>query len=77
MSVTSTEPDTITSRIISMTKDPSLQVGLLEIMGPGLWHVWMISAFGALSKYAESQEYEEFLARFAFLLEQRVETGVW
>ena len=73
MSTASTEPTTI----ISMTTDRSLQVGVLDIMGPGLWHIWMISAFSALSEYAKPQEYEDFLKRFLSTLEQRVTHGVW
>ena len=73
MSTTNTDlPPTI-----SMTHDHYLRVSVLDVMPPSLWHIWMISAFGALSKYVEPQEYEEFLKRFSFILEQRVETGVW
>ena len=62
----------------SMAENPNLQVGTLSVMPPCLWHIWMIAAFGELSKYAwYSQEYEEFLKRFSFILEQRVKTGVW
>lgn len=69
--------DTIENTAVKMTEDSYLQVGVLGVMGPGLWHVWMISAFGALGKYAEPQKYEKFLKRFSFILAQRVETGVW
>lgn len=61
----------------SMIENPNLQVSTLNVMPPFLWHIWMIAAFGALSKYTDSQEYEQFLARFSFILEQRVKTGVW
>jgi len=77
MSTENTEPDTITSRIMSMVHDRSLQVGLLDIMPSSLWHIWMVSAFDALSKYIEPQEYESFLKRFSSILEQRVKTGAW
>ena len=63
--------------MMKMTKDPRLQIVPLGLMGPGLWHVWMISALCALGKYAEAQEYEKFLERLSHLLEQRVRTGVW
>ena len=63
--------------IVRMTGDPGLQVDVLAIMPPDLWHNWMITAFGALSKYTEPHEYEEFLKRFSCILEQRVGTGVW
>lgn len=74
---TNTEPTTTIGRVLDMTKDRYLQVSVLDIMPPSLWHIWMISAFSALSLYADHQEYEEFLKRFSFILEQRVETGVW
>jgi len=60
-----------------MVHDRSLQVGVLEIMPPYLWHIWMVAALDALKRYAEPQEYEEFLKRFSFILEQRVKIGVW
>ena len=63
--------------MVKMIEDPGLQVSALGLMGPGLWHLWMIAAFSTLEKYAEPQEYEEFLERFSYLLEQRVIHGVW
>ena len=68
---------TTNAEIRLMSEDPSLQVDILEFMGPDLWHLWMIAAFSALEKYAEPQEYDEFLERFSWLLVQRVEMGVW
>ena len=63
--------------MVKMTEDPALQVANLGLMGPGLWHIWMIAAFSALEKYTGRHEYEEFLKRFSWLLAQRIETGVW
>ena len=63
--------------MMSMTENPALQVANLGLMGPGLWHIWMIAAFSALEKYASRHEYDEFLERFSWLLTQRIETGVW
>ena len=77
MSTASTEHMITNVRLQNMTEDYRLQISVLGLMGPGLWPIWMISAFGALEKYAEPQEYEEFLERFSYLLEQRVVHGVW